>query len=98
MKKILSALKTCLTVVALSGCATIQDTFPFPTLKQPLKEKQVTREFVFNKKTSEWDFVRPLPYDTINGMFCVSPEEYISMRNWYVKFSEDYTCKKKKEK
>lgn len=96
MKKTLKLLKICLMVAALSGCATIQNTFPFPTLKQPLKVKNVTREYEFDKKKSEWNFIRNLPYDAVNGMFCVSPEEYNAMRNWYADFQENYTCKKRK--
>lgn len=98
MKKILNALKICLTVAALSGCATIQDKFPYPTLKQPLTAKQVTREYQYNKKTQDWKYIRTLPYNTINGMFCISEQEYLAIRNWIVDLDSQYTCKRRDAK
>jgi len=80
--------------LVLSSCKSLPE-FPVPTLKQPLFEKEVTREFEF--KDENWVFMAQHDLSYTNGMFCVTAEEYQKIRNWLVDVKENYSCKLKKK-
>lgn len=91
MKKILNLLKTFSMVVLLSSCANQLPKFPTPTVKQPLFKKNITNEYEF--KDNEFKFKEVHSLDSVNGMFCITPEEYQQIRRWVIKVNTKFTCK-----
>lgn len=79
-------------VVSLSACGSLPK-FPVPTLKQPLVDKNVTHEYEY--KNDEWSHLKTHPLSYVNGMFCVTEQEYLDIRNWLVDIKDNYTCKLK---
>lgn len=100
MKKKLSVLKIHLAAacLALSSCGGLPKA-PETTIKQPLFNKNVTREFeVEDPDQLTFKFKKEWPLDYANGMFCITNLEFQAWRSWYFNVKENYQCKPKKGK